>query len=323
MTRGQPRKVLVILALMASVSGVSARAAGVPAGSLIQNTASASYTTNSTTQTVDSNTVTLTVDELLDVALASQDAGAIAATNTATLRFRITNTGNGPESFTLTADPAVAGNDFNTTVTGLAIDVNGNGIFDPGVDTLLANGAATVLMDAEASLAVLVMVDLPANAADGAISKVELTATAVTGSGAPGTVFAGAGVGGGDAVVGASRAQAIAQGTLTATRAQVTLVKSASVADPFGGTRPVPSAIITYTIVASVAGSGGVTGLSIADAIPAGTTYRAGTLTLEGAGLSDAADTDAGQAASTGVAVQLGDVAAGSQRTVAFQVVIN
>ena len=52
----------------------------------------------------------------------------MAATTTAVLRYKITNTGNGPEAFTLTANPAVTGNAFNTTVTGLAIDVNGNGV---------------------------------------------------------------------------------------------------------------------------------------------------------------------------------------------------
>lgn len=84
-----------------------------------------------------------------------------------------------------------------------------------------------------------------------------------------------------------------------------------------------PSAIITYSIVANVAGTGTVAGLAIADAIPAGTSYQPGTLTLEGAALSDAADADAGQGGSTGVAVQLGDVAAGGTRTVTFKVRIN
>lgn len=298
-------------------------AAGVPAGSLIENTASATYTSNSTTQTVDSNTVSLKVDEVLDVATISQESGPVAATTTATLRYKITNTGNGPEAFTLTANPAVTGNAFNATVTGLAIDVNGNGTYDSGVDTDLANGAASASLVSDGPLAVLVLVSIPAGAAPNATSKVELTATSTTGTGAPGTLFAGAGIAGGDAVVGASTALATAQATLTVDKTVVALVKSAVVADPFGGTRPVPSAIITYRIVADVSGTGTATGLAVTDAIPTGTTYQPGTLTLEGADLSDAADADAGQAAAGGIAVQLGNVAAGAQRTVTFKVKIN
>lgn len=311
------------VALASAGFAAPAMAAGVPAGSLIENTASATYTANATAQTVDSNTVTLKVDEVLDTAVASQESGMVPATTTAVLRFKVTNTGNGPESFALTANPAVTGNAFNATVTGLAIDTNANGVYDAGVDTALTNGATSPSLAPDGPLDVLVMVSIPGSAAANATSRVQLVATAATGTGAPGTLFAGAGASGGDAVVGASSATATAQATLTVNKVVVGLVKSASVADPFGGTRPVPSAVITYSIVANVTGTGTVNGLSITDAIPAGTTYQPGTLTLEGTPLSDPADSDGGQASASGVAVQLGDVAAGAQRTVTFKVKIN
>ena len=63
------------------------------------------------------------------------------------LTFKITNTGNGPEAFDLTADPAVSGNDFDVTIDGLAIDTNNNGVYDPGVDALLANGGTSAALD--------------------------------------------------------------------------------------------------------------------------------------------------------------------------------
>lgn len=311
------------LALLAGAAATPAAASGVAAGVLIDNTASATYTDSTGTQTVTSNTVTLKVDEVLDVAVASQESGAVPATTSAVLRYNVTNTGNGPETFTLTADPAVTGNAFNATVTGLAIDVNANGVFDAGIDTALTNGATSPVLGADASLRVLVLVNIPAGAAPNATSKVQLGAQATTGSGSAGTLFAGAGVGGGDAVVGASTASSNAQATLIANSVAVRLIKSAVVADPFGGARPVPSAIITYTIVADVTGSGNVTGLAVTDAIPAGTTYQPGTLTLEGAALSDPADGDAGQAGAAGIAVQLGTIAASATRTVTFKVKIN
>ena len=313
----------VIAVAAVAAASAPAVASGVPAGSLIENTATATYTANSTSQSVDSNTVSLTVDEVLDVAVASQESGLVPATSTAVLRFKVTNTGNGPEAFTLTANPAVTGNAFDAVVTGIAIDVNANGIYDAGIDTALANGAASPVLAADQPLDVLVLISIPASAAGNATSKVELSAAALTGTGAPGTLFAGAGVSGGDAVVGGSNAQANAQATLVVNKAAVSLVKAASIADPFGGARPVPAAIITYSIVASVTGSGTVTGLTINDPIPAGTTYQRGTLTLEGATLTDAADADAGQGSAAAVAVALGDLVAGATRTVTFKVRIN
>lgn len=314
-----------IAAGTAALFAAPVSAAGIGAGSLIENTAQATYTTTSTPtpQTVTSNTVTLRVDEVLDVATVSQDGGPVSATTTAALRFRVTNTGNGPEAFTLTADPAVSGNSFDTTVTGLAIDTNNNGVLDAGVDTPLANGATTAVLNAEDELDLLVLVTVPASAPAAATSRVALTATAVTGSGTPGRLFPGAGVGGGDAVVGASTATQPAQGVVTVDRTLVALVKSATVADPFGGTRPVPGAIITYRIVADVTGTGSANGLAISDPIPAGSTYQVGTLQLGTTGLTDNADGDAGEVTAAGVAVRLGTVAAGTQRTFTFQVKID
>lgn len=319
----RPRVCALALACFGAGFGAPVLASGVPAGSLIENIATATYTANSATQSVDSNTVTLTVDEVLDAAVASQESGPVPATTTAVLRFKITNTGNGGESFTLAANPAVTGNAFDATVTGLAIDVNANRVYDAGVDTALTNGATSPVLAADGPLEVLVLVTIPANAAPNATSRVELAAASTTATGAPGTLFAGAGVSGGDAVVGASGAQANAQAVLTVNKAVVGLVKSATIADPFGGSRPVPSAIITYSIVASVTGTGTVTGLTINDAIPAGSSYQAGSLTLESAALTDAADTDAGQVSASALAVELGDVAAGATRTVTFKVRIN
>ena len=126
--------------------------------------------------------------------------------------------------------------------------------YDAGVDTDLTNGSTSASLPSDGPLAVLVLVSIPVGAAPNATSKVELTATSTTGTGTPGTLFAGAGIAGGDAVVGASTALATAQATLTVNRTVVALVKSATVADPFGGVRPVPSAIITYRIVADGVG---------------------------------------------------------------------
>lgn len=302
----------------------SAQAAGVDAGTLIQNTASATYTSGSGSGSVTSNTVTIKVDELLDVAVTGVDAAPISTgAGTSVLSYSLTNTGNGPEAFKLTANPSVSGNNFDTTIVSIVIDSNGNGSYDAGVDQVLAAGVATPLIAADASLKVFVIVSLPAGATDAQTSQVRLTADSATGTGTPGTVFAGQGEGGGDAVVGSSTASANALESVVASLATVSLSKSAVIADQFGGTQPVPGAVVTFTLTASVSGSGNADGLSITDAIPAGTTYQSGTLKLEGSALTDAADSDAGSGSSAGIAVGLGTVAGGSTRTVNFNVKIN
>lgn len=301
-----------------------ALAEGVPAGTLIRNTASATYSDGAAPQTVESNTVTVQVDELLDVTSTWQDGSAIPVSpGTSVLTFEITNTGNGPEAFELTADPSVAGNDFDVTVEGIAYDTNGNGIYDEGVDIILGAGEATPSIDPDQSLTVFVLVSSPSDATDGQTSSVDLIAEAVTGTGAPGTVFAGQGEGGSDAVAGTTGADTRSNGDLTASIARVSLVKTASVENPYNSDEAIPGAIVTYSIVASVEGSGSISGLTVTDVIPNNTSYQAGSLTLDGTSLTDPDDSDAGRASASGISVDIGTAAAGTNHTVTFDVIIN
>ena len=324
MTKAPFRLALAPLAIAAALVTTPAHAGGVKAGTLIENTASATYDGGAGPVTIPSNTITVKVDELLDVTVTSRDSGPVsAAPGSAVLTFELTNTGNGPEAYTLTANPAVAGNDFDTTVNGIAVDTNGNGVYDPGVDQMLTGPATTAAIAADASLTVFVLVTIPGGVADGDQSDVSLLAEAVTGTGAPGTAFAGQGAGGGNAIVGSTGANATATGSLSVGITDVDLIKSATVRDPFGGTGIVPGATITYAIRAEVKGSGSVSDLVVTDAAPADTTYVAGSLKLDGATLTDAADADAGRSSTSGISVDLGTVSGGSSRTVTFQVTID
>ncbi|WP_375246309.1 hypothetical protein [Qipengyuania pacifica] len=324
MTKAPFRLALAPLAIAAALVTPPAHAGGVKAGTLIENTASATYDGGAGPVTIPSNTITVKVDELLDVTVTSRDSGPVsAAPGSAVLTFELTNTGNGPEAYTLTANPAVAGNDFDTTVNGIAVDTNGNGVYDPGVDQMLTGPATTAAIAADASLTVFVLVTIPGGVADGDQSDVSLLAEAVTGTGAPGTAFAGQGAGGGNAIVGSTGANATATGSLSVGITDVDLIKSATVRDPFGGTGIVPGATITYAIRAEVRGSGSVSDLVVTDAAPADTTYVAGSLKLDGATLTDAADADAGRSGTSGISVDLGTVSGGSSRTVTFQVTID
>jgi uncharacterized repeat protein (TIGR01451 family) len=309
---------------VAALCPSAAAAAGVAAGSSIENTATATYSVGATTDSVESNTVSILVDELLDVTVSSLDAGNVPLdASGAVLSFEIVNIGNGPEAFELTIDPARTGDDFDAAVVQIAYDSNGNGTYDAGVDTVIPVGGSTPSIDADGTLRVFVVTQLAGSPGDGDTADVRLTAAATTGTGSPGTIFAGQGEGGGDAVVGVGTAEDFDDGRLAASLSTVSLVKSAAIADPFGGTQAVPGARVTYTLVANVAGTASVSGLTIADPIPVGTTYDANSLTLESAPLTDAAGDDAGEADAAGIAVDLGTVAGGASRTIRFSVTID
>jgi len=314
----------LVLSILASAT--PALASGTVAGSSIKNIATATYDLpNGGTGTVSSNEVSIRVDELLDVGVASTDGGNIIVTPGATnrmLTFRVTNAGNGSEAFAFVGRDTVSGDNFDPSTTSIVLDSNGNGTFDPGVDTVYVAGANDPLLAPDASITVFVLSSIPA-ASDGQTGRVELLAAAVTGIGAPGTSFAGQGQGGGNAVVGATGADGQDVGTFQISSATILFVKSATVADPFGGATQVPGSIVTYSLVASVSGSGSLANLKIGDAIPAGSTYQSNSLTLGGTSLTDIVDADAGEFASGGIAVRLGTVVAGAIRTVTFQVKIN
>ena len=311
------------LALVTLLSAGTAHATGVAAGSLIKNTASASYDTGGATSSVDSNTVTVTVDEVLDVAVVSQDAAPVPVSSSASvLEFLVTNTGNGPEAYKLTTNPIVTGNQFTATVVGIAIDTNKNGTYDEGIDQILGAAEASPSIAADKALTVFVLVQ-SGNAPNGQTSQVNLLAQAVTGTGSPGTAFMGKGQGGGDAVVGATGADDDDNGALIARLATVSLAKTATVLDQYGGSQAIPGATITYSLVATIGGSGTIDDLRISDIIPANTAYKLSSLTLDGTILSDAEDADAGKGSAAGIDVLIGTSSGGSTHTVTFAVTVN
>lgn len=308
----------------AALYPASALAAGVSAGTSIENTATATYSNGAVNETITSNTVSIRVDEVLDVTVGSLDAGNVTLGSAgAFLSFQITNTGNGPEAYALAVNAALGGDDFDPSVAQIAYDSNGNDTYDAGVDTVIASGGATPEIDADDTLRVFVVTQLAGAVSDGDTGDVRLTATAATGSGTPGQAFLGEGEGGGAAVVGTSTAEDRDEGTLVASIGAVSLVKSAAILNAFNTAEAIPGSTVTYTLVANVSGSGSVTNLTVTDPIPAGTTYEAGSLALNGAALTDATGDDAGQAGPAGISVSLGNLPGGSSRTITFSVVLD
>lgn len=304
-----------------------AEGAGTPAGTNISNVATATYDLPGGGQDeIVSNTVIMKVDELLDVSVAWGDPSDVATSPGQTnqvLKFSVSNGGNGPEAFTLGTVANGGGDDFDPNVTAIVLDSNNNGAYDAGADTVYVAGSNDPELQPDQSVTVFVLATIPGGAADGNRGRIDLTAVAVTGSGAPGTTFAGKGEGGVDAIAGATGADGEDDGYYKVAKASVAFVKSASVAGPFGGTSTAPGAIVTYSLSATVSGSGSLANLRVSDPIPAGTTYVPGTITLDGGALSDAADADAGRFTGTAISVALGNAPAGANHIVTFKVKID
>ena len=179
------------------------------------------------------------------------------------------------------------------------------------------------MLQPDASLSVFVLSTIPAGAADGQRGRIDLTAVSGTGSGSPGTSFASKGEGGGNAVAGVTGADAEASAWFKIAQSAMSFAKTSSVADPFGGSAPVPGATITFTLTAKVSANRTLGNVRISDAVPAGTTYAPGTITLDGAALTDADDGDTGRFTGSGIAVAVGTLSGGATRTVTFKVKID
>lgn len=319
-----------VFVVVCAFCAVDARAVGVAAGTTIDNTAQVTYSVGATSATATSNVASIRVAEILDVVVTLQTPTVTVAggdTHRA-LVYRVTNTGNGPEAFRLVMTSVLGGDDFDPTAATPSIyfDTDASGDLSAG-DTPYVVGTNDPALNADAFVTVLVVNDIPTTVTDGNRGFSRLTADARTGTGTPGTTFAGQGVGGTDAVVGTTTAAATTTGTYLVSGVTLAVVKSQTVLDQFGGARPVPGARVTYSIAVSATGTGTATAAVFADNVPANTTYVPGTLRLNGAALTDGADVDAGDYAATPTArvrVTLGNLtqASGSQ-TIEFAVTIN
>jgi uncharacterized repeat protein (TIGR01451 family) len=314
------------LLLLCLLAAPRAHALGTPAGTVIANTADVTFNIGAGTATL-SATAQFTVDELVAVNVTWQDVAPVAvapADVDRVLAFLVTNTGNGPESFALALDPALGGDQFDPANVRIYLDTNGSTVYEPGVDPLYVPGVNDPLLAADAALWIFALADIPPALANGDRGDADLSASSLTGV-VPGAIFAGAGDGGGDAVIGAGSAGAL--GSYVVADVFVSIAKSAVVSDPGGGSVAGPGSTITYTLVVTTTGTGNVDNLVITDPLPPFTSWVAGSLALNAAGLSDAADADAGDFGGTTpnqVTVALGNVAGGSlPQTITFAVTID
>lgn len=315
------------LACVLLAASGTAGAVGTAAGTLIQTGADVTMRFATGPVTVHSNAPLLVVDQILEVGVTaltglvpvqSGDAGRVAG-------FRLTNVGNGPEPLRLALATAVAGNGFDVLPHAPAIylDSDKSGTYTPA-DVGYAPGTNDPVIPADGSLVVFVVFDVPAGLNDTARSHLDLSARALAGSGTPGTFFPGTGVGGVDALAGVTGGAGKAGIDVVISGFDVAVAKSATVVDAAGGSRPEPGARIDYDLAVQASGTSPAHALVVSDPIPVTTNYVAGSLTLDGVALTDAADGDAGSflTGPNRIEVSLGDLAPGLTRHIRFSVLI-
>lgn len=340
-----------ILAL-ASAASAPALAAGTTAGTEITNTAGVTYTINSIAQTGVTATDTVTVDRVVRFTLTEHGGVTTVVTPGQTLAsaaFTLTNTSNAKLDFGLSGSQingalAAHGGTDSFDLTGGAIynDVNGNGTYDGGTDTLVTYFDE---VPADAIRNFLYVADVPAGLAHAQVAGIHVTATALE-SGGIGTQGAaltqttGGNTAGVDTVfadiAGVSDAERDATVSVaddfTVTNATVTITRTNKIVENVveGSDNPkaIPSALVEYCmIVSNAANSADAANLTITDQMAATITYDSsfgvwvnGTVT-NGVCNNDGANSgshDAGKITGT-----IGDLPAGTERTVRYRATVN
>jgi uncharacterized repeat protein (TIGR01451 family) len=318
-------------------SSAPAWALGTAAGTVIANTATVTYTLG-----VDPTAHTATafdsfeVLEIIDTVIVWQDAAAVTVNTPQTqsaLTFLLTNTGNGPEAFSLSAFDALSGDDFDPSTQSIWLETNGlPGVQTSGSPADTPLGTATPDLLPDDTLFVYLLCNIPSGLSDGDTGQARLSAAAATAgaAGAPaGTELTGAGFNGASAIVGNGNADSAAIGTFIVATVDVQVTKSiAGIEDLSGGSEPYPGARVTYRLTVQISGGGTAEDLTITDAIPVDMTYLSGSTTLNGSAQTDAADapvdnTDFNVTSANRVTVGLGDTVAPATHTIEFIATIN
>ena len=312
---------------------LDAQAAGTAAGTIISNIVTLNYSVGGIAlPAIASAPASLTVDEIIDLTLTWQD-GAPVNVNTPDsndpLTFQLVNTGNGSETFTLSRNNTLGGDQYNPISSATPIYLESNGT--PGLQTGVGGdtpygGSLTLAADGNATI--YVVSDTPAGLTNGNLGKVQLTAVSATAGAAGaalGTVLNGQGDGGVAAVVGVPLAQAQATGSYLVSG--LSLVVTKSVISPTNPSNLVPGASITYRVLVTLSGTGTAGNLVISDPIPAQVSYQPNSTTVSGgaacAPCSDGVDADPVAFSANTLTITLGNVAAPASFTIQFLATLN
>jgi trimeric autotransporter adhesin len=292
------------LGWLAAFVFVSVAHAAPPAGTTIGNQASASYLdATATPRTATSNLVNTIVQQVASFTLTADGARTAAPGGQVVFPHTLTNTGNGTDSFPLTLANLV-GDDFDLTSLAIHVDANGDGVPDDFV-----NLASTGALAAGGVFRFVVVGNVPGTQVGGQVGRMRISAASTFDGG-----------------------QTASNTDIVTVSGNAVISVTKSIDTPSGGS---PSGPYTYTLTYTNSGNSAATNLRLADVVPAGMTYVAGSARWSVTGatvLTDANNADAQGVApntviwdftvGTGTAV-IAQVAPGASGTVTFQVNVN
>lgn len=297
--RVRPLRWVVLLGL-AAISASIAQAAP-PAGATIGNQASATYSDDSQiTRTVTSNTVVTTVQQVASFVLTANGAKTATAGGQVFYPHTLTNSGNGPDSFALTSGESGS---FSFTGMQYYADANGDGVPDSNM-TLTSTGQ----ISAGGIFSFVAVGTVPSSAVVGNTNTLTVTATSSFNN---------------------TIAHSNTDVTTITAQAVINVTHAIDVA-----VGPSPSVTPrTLSIAYTNTGNTAATSLTLADVIPSGFTYVAGSgrwsatgstvLTDATGGNQSGITYDFGATQSGRVTAVIDSVAPGASGTLTFQVNVN
>lgn len=304
---------------LAATAGTAFAEQGTNAGTDISNSATVNYVVSTVAQDpVPSNTVTFKVDRKVDLTVAEVGGASTEVPPGAQdqpLRYQVTNLSNDTVDILLSSTQDT-GDDFDTSNVQFYIDVDADGVFEPGA----ADGSPVTTLDnvaEDGSRYVWLVSDIPFIEAvsnpldDGDTSTVHLVAQAAdstssvafTESGSEDattidtTLADAAGTASGD---GARDGKHSDDDTYLVRTATLTVTKSSRViSDPVNNTsspKRIPGAIVEYCIDITNTGSTAADTVVVSDAIPANTTYVTSSIKTAATGTGTTCDAGSGTA---------------------------
>lgn len=322
-----------VVLLAGTVLSGAAWASGTPAGTLIPNAAVLTYVQNGRSASVSAAAAPVLVAKVVAVTVQWQDATSVPAATPDTLRplaFAIVNTGNATDTFALSRGNTVAGDQFDPADAaqgGIWLESGAEAGFQasgPNADVPYLPGRNDITLAADASRVAYAVSAIPGSLATGDTGKLALTAHSVAAgpAGRPGTqVATERGV---PVIVGASGGRSTGTGTYLISTVSVGVAKTVhSVADPAGGSAVMSGAVLTYRLVVTAAGRGTASNLAVTDPMPELLSFVPGSITVDGAARTDAADADDTTFSGNTLQVLIPSMTAPSSHVIEFKAIVN
>ena len=292
----------LIFILLSSLS-LNVQAKGVAAGAVISNTVI--VTANGIPEFGLRATAEFTVAETLNFDLISLDSQAvtvISPSNDRVLSFRLTNTGNGTESFLLKSNTLITDDDFDPIVNSIWIESNQTSSFQnkssARADSQYLVDLNKVTLDADESVVIYILSRIPKSLGKSQTGKVILKVKADIPNidqYSVGDSIPAAGDNGVDLVLLKDQGQSQAVGSYITSSLNLDMKKTVfKVIDPYNKKRIMPGTAVTYKISLNATGDGVIENLVISDPTPKNMHYKAGSMILNNISLSDINDNDQG-----------------------------